>query len=252
MDKNRKQADYSLLIVDDEELIRTGMKYGIHWEKAGIGRIITAASAREALAIVRKNMPDIIITDINMPEIDGLEYIRQVREIRRDVFILILTGYDRFDYAKRALKLKVDDFLLKPVDEAELLEITSSLLREREVQEEGEADQGEERNEIVRSAKCYIRDNLNRELTVTGIAEELHISANYLSRLFKRVTDEGCSEYITRMRMEKAKSLLDTTLMRIGEIADAVGYRDIYYFSLTFKKVTGLSPSQYRKKEKEI
>jgi two-component system response regulator YesN len=106
--------------------------------------------------------------------------------------------------------------------------------------------QEENVHDIVAKAKYYIAEHLTEELTVSNIAVSLYITPNYFSRLFKRVTKEGCNEYIVRKRIEKAKSLLDTTSLKIGEIAMMVGYRDTNYFSLAFKKHTGKSPTKYR------
>ena len=101
-------------------------------------------------------------------------------------------------------------------------------------------------HEIVDKAKYYISEHLTEELTVSNIAASLYITPNYFSRLFKRVTKEGCNEYIVRKRIEKAKSLLETTSLKTGKIAMMVGYRDTNYFSLAFKKHTGKSPTKYR------
>lgn len=106
---------------------------------------------------------------------------------------------------------------------------------------------GEENvHDIVSSAKRYIDEHLAEDLSVSSIANNLYITPNYFSRLFKRVTKEGCNEYIVRKRIEKAKSLLETTSIKTGKIAMMVGYRDTNYFSLAFKKHTGKSPTKYR------
>ncbi len=110
---------------------------------------------------------------------------------------------------------------------------------------------GKEENnthDLITIAKKYIKDNLEKELTVTSIAARLYVNPNYLSRLFKKITGEGCNEYVVRKRMERAKSLLESTYEKTGKIAGMVGYRDINYFSLAFKKNTGMSPTEYREK----
>lgn len=107
-------------------------------------------------------------------------------------------------------------------------------------------------HELVRKAKAYIQENLSEELSVTSISEMLYVTTNYFSRLFKKEAEEGCNEYIVRMRMEKAKSLLSTTTIKSGKIAFMVGYKDINYFSLAFKKTTGMSPKEFREKSRPI
>lgn len=121
------------------------------------------------------------------------------------------------------------------------LKITKDFIRQLTYQED------ENIHELVSSAKLYIKENLAEDLSVSSIAENLYITPNYLSRLFKKETGEGCNDYIIRKRIEKAKSLLETTNIKTGAIAIMVGYRDINYFSLAFKKNTGMSPTEYRK-----
>lgn len=513
---------YKCLIVDDEKMIRMGIKKVIKWESLGVGEVFTAASAGEALEILGKYRPEIMITDIQMTQMTGLELIEEARKILPELRVLVLTGYDNFEYARQSLRLKVQDFFLKPVEEEDLSkavgeqvkyldavkeEAKNSILMQRtqgtaeqlqlekymrelihrrqdcgellemikkqyqfdlprnfqivlivptlymneqpleenframsvknvcmsvvDSQEEGitfsdddgtiavvyflrneedsvlekaeelaeilrdefdtkpkmviggiaegfenlhisyndakyllnteregiqdiiqtfgaqnkknifrdiyaelkgimctntgnpeyvmkafhtfakatesyqlsqqtvrrlcfeiatttyfsytgdsgEVESGkldalsrsllsatreeacevtemflsqmlgkEEENvhEIIAKAKSYISEHLTEDLTVSNIAAMLYITPNYFSRLFKRVTKEGCSEYIVRKRIEKAKSLLETTSLKTGKIAMMVGYRDTNYFSLAFKKHTGKSPTKYR------
>lgn len=107
---------------------------------------------------------------------------------------------------------------------------------------------------LIEQAKTYINSHLGEELSVTSISDQLFVSISYFSRLFKLETGEGCNEYIVRMRMEKAKTLLETTNLRVGAVAAMVGYRDMNYFSLAFKKFAGCPPSEYREahQRKEI
>lgn len=513
---------YRMLVVDDEKIIRNGIKNMLTWENIPNLEIETAASAREALEIIARSMPDIMITDISMTEMSGIELIGQIREQYQNIQmrIIVLTGYDKFEYAQQCLRLSVVDFLLKPIDE-ELLKnlvreqvqyldkqnlekqsqkrqqrtkgveeqmklerVMCGLIHEEEdilpeaermlqsysypymqpmqlaillpVQYRREKEEDDfflttishicmgmvdERNrgitfrdnekimmvffvkeqednileqieelidilkdeygskpkvivgsvvshyrelpisyhdavyllenerqnirdiikpnllenkvnvfqeiytelknimisntgnpeqvlkafrtfqkavesynlsnayvrrccfeiasslyfsyvsdtgeaadnklnallqtltrsereeaceitgdfitrlyskeelsvhEIVSKAQGYIEQNLEADISVANIAESLYITPNYFSRLFKRVTGEGCNEYIVRKRIEQAKFLLETTNLKTGKIAAMVGYRDTNYFSLAFKKHTGESPTKYR------
>lgn len=513
---------YKALIVDDEKMIRMGMKKVIPWESLGIQKVDTAASAREALELLEREKPDLMITDIQMTEMTGLQLIEKARELLPEIRVIVLTGYDNFEYARQSLRLQVQDFFLKPIDEEDLCrairkqiqeldkeaeeeqnfrllqrtqgtaeqaeleycmrslihhrkdtgellktlkeyyhfelerdlqivfilptlymtsqpmeenframsvkhvcmsmvdaqgegitfsdddgtiiiayyqeENTGSVLEKTEdlsdilkdefdarpkmvigspvrgfenlyisyndgkylldtekegirdiiqtmgarkkedifrdiygelkgilcsnignteyvmkayrtfakatesynlsaqtvrrlcfelasaayfayVGDSGEIEGGrldslsrsllsvtreeacevtemflsnmlgreeESVHEIIDKAKYYISQHLTEDLTVANIASSLYITPNYFSRLFKRVTKEGCNEYIVRKRIEKAKSLLETTSMKTGKIAMMVGYRDTNYFSLAFKKHTGKSPTKYR------
>ena len=513
---------YKILIVDDEKMIRLGMKKVLPWESLGISEVYDAASGKEALGIIREKKPEIMISDIQMTEMTGLELIEEARKIVPELRVIVLTGYDNFEYARQSLRLQVQDFFLKPIEEEELARAVSkqvnyledlkaeeknlrllqrtqgtaeqtelehymrNLVHKREdmcgildnlreyyhidterdlklmlivptlymnqqpaeenfqamsvinicmgmvdAQERGitfsdddstiaiawfEAETGdvvldaieelsdilrdefdvkpkmvvgsavhgfcnlfisyndarylldnekegirdivqtfgaqnkadifrdifaelkcimcanvgntdyvmkafntfskatqsynlspamvrrncfeiasalyfsylgdsgevesgkldslskslicadreeacevtrmfisqllckEEENvhQIITKAKHYIDEHLTEELSVSNIAASLYITPNYFSRLFKRVTKEGCNEYIVRKRIEKAKSLLETTSMKTGKIDMMVGYRDTNYFSLAFKKHTGKSPTKYR------
>lgn len=513
---------YKVLIVDDEKMIRMGMKKVLPWQELKIEEVYTAASGKEALGILEEYHPQIMISDIQMTGMTGLELIEKAKEKVPDLRVIVLTGYDNFEYARQSIRLEVQDFFLKPIDEEDLAEAVKkqvdyldeqkqaektqpeqvrtqgfeqqnrlehylrSLVHQREEKEtilndlkehyhfdfnqsmkmilivptlymnrerpeenframsvkhicmgmvdsqgkgitftddegviaivyfeieEGESiieevqqlsnvlsdefdvkpkmvmgstvqgfsnlmvsyndaryllenekenicdiiqnfgaeskselfldvyaelkgimcnnignseyvlkvfrtfskavesynlsktlarrccfeiastllltymgDSGEvedgkldalsknlvsagreeaceltemfitnllgkgEENvhDIVSSAKRYIDEHLAEDLSVSSIANNLYITPNYFSRLFKRVTKEGCNEYIVRKRIEKAKSLLETTSIKTGKIAMMVGYRDTNYFSLAFKKHTGKSPTKYR------
>ena len=515
---------YDVLIVDDEKMIRNGIQKSIDWQSLSIQKVYTAASANEAEHIIQLFQPHIMLTDISMPEVTGLELIESIREKNQDMRIIVLTGYDVFDYVKKCLEMDVQNFLLKPVNRTELIENIKKqvqylnekkqekeeeemMLRARSAEmtlkyekklndliykrinrEQVEQDQmlqqqfgqymerylfkvaiippnayrddffkiqtikhicmsqidreklgisfldesgiitiifyhqGKERmhfekatqleqvlaneydnvqkllfgssvrhlhdvnqsyneaiealmkiengphayddsilvssdqwfidqfetikyqivqnipdldctlqevrklerlfneeqlkteqlkkycfelisevyynhyldnkgklendldqmiryitnankdemieivisyiknltldnvkqdyNEIVFKAKQLIKDNLQKELTVTGIAKELYLSPNYFSRLFKKVEGVGCNEYIITKRIALAKELLTTTTLRTGKIAMMVGYPDTNYFSLAFKKMVGITPTEFRKVEK--
>ena len=113
---------YKVLIVDDEQMIRMGIKEGLDWKKLGVGEVYTAASAREAIQIIEDEQPELMITDISMSEMTGLDLIREIRKRQLNMRILVLTGYDSFSYARQCLRMQVQNFLLKPVDEEELSE----------------------------------------------------------------------------------------------------------------------------------
>lgn len=512
---------YKILIVDDEKMIRMGMKNAIDWMKIGIDEVFTAASGNEALEILKKEEPQIMVTDIQMTEMTGLELIKAAREVVPELRVIVLTGFDNFEYARQSLRLQVQDFFLKPIDEDDLSDAIEKQLKEikklkdeekeqarlwrsqgsvaqmrleqcmrnlvheknnKEMQlyilqkdfrfdikqkmslilleqgmyaegrddgkframsvknvcmsmidsrnmgitftdedgtiaivcfekddgdsvlekteelsdvlkdefeckpkitvgstvqgfenlvisyndaryllehereniqdiiqtmgaqnkkkmfwdiyselrnimisnigntalvmkafntfskatesynlsptivrrccfeiasslsfaymeDSGEMSDGkldalskslasvgrEEACEITRmfidqipgneeenvhyiisNAKHYIDEHLAEDISVSSIATNLYITPNYFSRLFKRITGEGCNEYIVRKRIEKARSLLETTSIKTGKIAMMVGYRDTNYFSLAFKKHTGKSPTKYR------
>ena len=121
---------YRILIVDDEKMIRMGIKNAMPWEKMHIAEVYTASCAREAAELIREQRPEIMVTDISMTEMSGLELVEQIRSENNEMRVIVLTGYDRFEYARQALQLQVHDFLLKPIDESEL-QIGRASCRER-------------------------------------------------------------------------------------------------------------------------
>lgn len=114
---------YKALVVDDEQMIRNGISKMIPWNQIGIDRVFTAGSGNEALSIIKKEKPDIMLTDICMAEMDGLSLIEHVNRINPDIRIIVLTGYDNFEYAQRCCRMSVQDFILKPVDEHYLTDV---------------------------------------------------------------------------------------------------------------------------------
>lgn len=526
-DSSAEEFMYKILIVDDEKMIRMGMSKGLPWAQLNITGVYQAGSAMEALEIIGEKQPDIMITDINMPGMTGLELIQRANELKEDIRIIVLTGYDRFDYARECIRMHVADLFLKPIDEEVLTEaikkqvefldrkrknlilentmrrvqgnteqmrlerLLRSLVHRREVDEEelewmcreyslpenqelqlaillpqqsgknndredhywvmsikeiciglvdgqrqgmtflddegtekiliaffnhgyvneiyekiqelisimkdefiavpkivlgssvkgfsnlyisyndavylanrkqGEAQDvlqsghtgkrsmlfreiyeefktsmcsnvgnsdyvlrvfdaftqavvsynvtetavrrycfdlansvcfayisstagtlqqgrleelmkhlmnvdgmnaceitrdflvnlfGEETeviNDLIPKVRRYVDDHLEEDLSVSSIAAKFYITPNYLSKLFKKVTGEGCNEYIVRKRIETAQRLLETTNLKTGKIAALVGYRDTNYFSVAFKKYTGYSPTVFRRR----
>ncbi|MGL5415992.1 MAG: response regulator [Clostridium sp.] len=109
-----------VMLVDDEKLIRDGLKVLIDWENLNLEVTQSAENGQEALKKFKENPVDVVVTDINMPNMTGLEFIKELREINSSVRIVILSGYDEFSYAKKAIAFGVDDYLLKPINEEEL------------------------------------------------------------------------------------------------------------------------------------
>lgn len=395
-----------ILIADDERIIREGLAEAINYEKLGLSLVGTARDGEEALLLAEATRPDICLVDIMMPTMNGLDFINRMRGIQKDIQFIIITGYDEFEYAQRAIKLEVFDYLLKPIDEEELEkvlynaiekirnqktvvcrihmiedqlgktfpetlksfvvnclngkssrvevekfekiydfhfgeEIGVALLRfsdcvylgeERSRPDMGELikelkrcivqefsgrgrllllsqsdveggivivaeaedfgkicngiqnrireeleyrapvfvevvtegidtidhalssilhsiNRGDEFMPIVRMVKKHIDDHFaNPELSLSRIAEEYHISTGHISRLFKRELGISFSDYLEKKRIGKAISLLDEDQKKIYEIAETVGYSSQHYFCATFKKVMGISPSEYKRR----
>ena len=234
-----------IVIVDDEPKIRNGLSRLLSsrpgFEVAGV--FDNAAEALEQLSVCHA---DVIITDIKMPEISGLELIDRIREKDQETKIIILSGYSDFAFAQRAIELGVMRYLTKPTNARELIGILEGIQKESEEKQQTKEPEKKVTNLFVQKAIDYISLNYPEKLSLTKIAEQLCITPNYLSELFKKHTGKNVSEYIMDYRLEKACQYLENPQLRIGEIAVKVGISDVRYFSSMFKKKYELTPTEYR------
>ena len=241
---------YSIMIVEDEYLVRQGIASLVNYEQFGMQVIAQAENGREAWQKFQKNPADILLTDINMPQMNGLELAKLVRDQAPKCHIVFLTGYDDFDYARTAIKLGADDYLLKPFskDDVEemLAKVQTKLDKERKkAQIQNLVDQGQ-RSELEEAIHARLADS---ELSLKNLALQLGFSPSYLSVLIKKELGLPFQDYLIQERMKKAKLLLLTTDLKIYEIAEQVGFEDMNYFSQRFKQVVGLTPRQFKKGE---
>ena len=242
-----------VLVVEDEEMIRRGIVLTIDWAALDCVVVGEAANGEEGLAAVERYDPSLIITDLKMPRMDGIEMLRQLRERGCRAYAIILTAYDSFAYAQSAIRLGAVDFLLKPFHDGELEQAVLTL-QKRLGQQNQTADAGEipglkkgSKSAYVLKAMEYIGEHYrDPNLTVGTIAGALGLSEGHLSHLFKKETDYTILNYLTRYRIHKAMVLLKDCRTKVYEVAEQVGYRDIAYFSATFKKIVGISPSEYQ------
>ena len=243
---------YSIMIVEDEYLVRQGIASLVNYEQFGMQVISQAENGIEAWQKFQENPADILLTDINMPQMNGLELAKLVRDHAPKCHIVFLTGYDDFDYARTAIKLGADDYLLKPFskDDVEemLAKVQTKLDKERKkAQIQNLVDQGQH-SELEEAIHERLADS---ELSLKNLAFQLGFSPSYLSVLIKKELGLPFQDYLIQERMKKAKLLLLTTDLKIYEIAEQVGFEDMNYFSQRFKQVVGLTPRQFKKGEEK-
>lgn len=258
---------YRVAIIDDEPLIVEGLSRTMAWEKWDCQVTGCAYDGREGMKLIRDKRPDIIITDINMPEMNGLMMIAGLKSEFPDMQIIILTGYREFEYARRAIELGVSRFLLKPskmneLEEAlgavtkklELMEMTADVpvteLQEQDGQEDeaqaAEAENNEANSFIVKNALEYIRENSQERLRLADVADQVYVSQWHLSKLLNKQTGKTFSDILNGARMDKSKELLKDPSLRICDVAEMVGFQDLAHFSRVFKKMEGMSANEYR------
>jgi two-component system response regulator YesN len=256
-----KHMALKILLVEDEEIIRGGLR-SIIGQLSGEFEIMREAEhGKEALHYLQKEVPDLIITDIRMREMDGLTLAAKVRERYPHMPILIISGYGDFEYARQAIRYGVVDYLLKPIDRLSLITALESIRRgleplkpsgaEQAKRQSGEEDvalKGDDGRRLIRKVKEYIRANLDKDLRLQTLAEYVNLNPAYLSQLFKQETKINLSDFITETRMERAKYLLASTDLKIYDVARLAGYQSPKHFMLVFKQLAGVTPSAYREK----
>lgn len=241
----------NIAIVDDEVTILKGMTKLIGEMNANYHVVAAYNNGQEAINAINAMHPeklDLLITDIKMPFMDGLELIKEIKIHHRDLSCLIISGFSDFDYARTAMRYGVIDYLLKPVDPDELDEKLSAILLAKQQLMKAAAVNGDEKK-AIRVVKSWISDHYHLDLDMVAIAELVHLNPNYLSRLFKLETGESLTGYLIDVRMQKAKELLMVqTELKVYEVAEQIGYQDSTYFTKLFKKMNGYTPLEYRNK----
>ena len=253
---------FKVVVIDDETIVRRGIVLETDWTSLDCVVAGEAADGEDGLAVIEKYHPDLIICDIKMPKMTGLEMLKKIREKNGKTPVIFLTAYSDFSYAQQAIHLGAADYLLKPFEDGQLEEVvrtvTGRISDERKKQGGGQtgevladdliSKQGD-KSKYVAESIAYISENYSSpEIGICTVAENVGISEGHLSHVFKKETSYTVNDFITRYRIKAAMKLLADCRNRIYEVADKVGYRDITYFSSTFKKITGLTPSDYQDK----
>ena len=235
-----------VVLVDDEIMIREGFKRLFDWEAHDCEVVGEAADGMEALAKIDSLKPDLVIMDINIPIMNGLKVIQTSRLRYPDMAFVIVSGYDDFSYCREALRLQITDYILKPVNYEEFGSCIDRLKIALFEQSEQKREEDMEERTITGLTR-YLQEHLAEEISLNILAEEFHLSPQYISQLFKSEIGVNFLSYLTSIRMEQAKKLLISTSMSIGEISEQSGYSDYRVFTKAFKKNEGCTPSQYRR-----
>lgn len=249
-----------VVVTEDEWILRKGLIASIDWAALGCTVVGEAGNGVEGLALIRRENPDIVITDIRMPMMDGLEMLRQARETNTFSSV-ILTGYSEFEYAKKAISLQVTEYLLKPVDEdalyALLQKMVGALRRDRKEEDPVQLsqfkklsillreEQGVSQNFYVSKTLDIIHTQYHQKLSVDTIAQELDISTSYLSRKFKEATAHSFVEYLNQYRVCKAAQMLRSGKYRVAEVAEQIGFASYKHFYNVFRDYMDMTPTEF-------
>lgn len=243
---------YRVVLVDDEQIILQGLQKVFPWADYDCQVVGTASDGKEGIALIRKERPHILLTDICMPNMDGLNMIAALQTEFPDLQIAVLTAFRDFDFAQRAIHLGVSRYLLKPskMDELrEAMEHMTSVLKALppvEVEPENEGMPSEAGNFVARAAMQYIKDHYMDRISLGDVAESVYVSPWHLSKLINGHLGQSFFDILNGVRIQKGKELLMDPSLKVHEIALKIGYGDVAHFSKNFKKSTGMSPMEYR------
>lgn len=235
-----------ILIVDDEPYMVDYLRKLVDWNAYGFEHVYTAGGGSMTRDMLDKYQPELLITDIRMPKISGLDLCRHIFEKKYPTKVMILSGYGEFEYAKQAIQYGVSEYLLKPILKDEFEEILEKML-ERHFATQKERQEKEKTGDVIFEVENYIKENIESDLSLELLASVVHLNPSYLSRYFKESTGENLSNYVTRCKMEKAAWLLDNTEQKINEIMLQLGYQKSQHFAKIFREQYGVSPKEYKK-----
>lgn len=228
--------------------MRNGLKSWV--EKSGLPLKVsgTAGNGPQALELIAKQKPFIALMDVNMPGMAGLDVIEEIQNRGIGTRFIIISGHDEFQYARRACHLGVVDYLLKPIDRGELVELLKKVLEQIRKEQLTQKVFVEKEDTTKEKILGYIQDHFTeQQFSLRQLAEEFHLSQSYVTRLIKQETGSSFSELLTRMRIDRAVSLLvQSPDMKLVEIAERTGFASQHYFSRVFKEKIGFSPADYR------
>jgi len=241
---------HNLLIVEDENIERRALRYIIENKINSVNICGEAKSGLEAIKMAKSNAPDIILMDVEMPELNGLEAQKEIIKFLPNVHTIILSAYDDFAFTQSAIRLKVIDYLLKPIRPTDLIESINRSISLINIQNVRVISDKQD-DTLIKEAMKYIDENYNTYISLHSIAAHVHLNPQYFSRYFKSKIGINFINYLSSFRVIKAKDLLLNTDKNITEISQNVGYVDSSYFSKVFFKSVGIAPNQFRCQNKK-
>lgn len=246
-----------IIVVEDEAPIRDWIAYTISNISNEFNVLASASNGKEAYELALNLKPKVIISDIKMPIMGGIELTKKIKEVFPDIYVILLTNYAEFSYAKEAISCGVYEYLVKsdirPKELKEILDKVNESVKELEknkvsrLQKESNLIESKDGySKTIKKSIDYIHKNYKQHISLQDISNYVFLSHEYFSRLFKEEVGENFSSYLTNYRMKKAESLIKNTDMKISQIAIEVGYTNASYFSRSYKKFKGISPEDDR------
>lgn len=241
---------YKSLIIDDEKAVQIAVNKLGKWNYYHIAPPEAANNGEQGLKIMHEIHPSIVFVDMNMPVMDGCSFLTTASEKFPDCKFIVISGYDSFSYVHQALLCGAIDYLLKPIEEkalnAAIEKALSQITPDHTWSSEHTSVKELSQSDIAQNIREYIESNYCRNFKISVFEEKYHFSSAYLTKIFRSIYGYSIYEYVLKLRMERAKELLENPDIKILDIAERLGYADNHYFSKAFKKYYQISPSQYR------
>lgn len=240
----------NVIVVEDEKLIAKNIAKHIEQDNPHFKVTHIFSNGEDAWEHINQQPPQVVITDISMPIMDGIELVRRISEAKNFIHCIILTGYADFTYAQSAVRYGVSDYLLKPVNSEELHQtlkkIELAILADNELLIQSASENTYKPEEIVALVKEYIQKHYADDITLNTISQNLGFSSSYLTKVFNKVMGTTPSKFIRDYRMNIAKQLLNEPGSSVNTVSAAIGYSDPFHFSKSFKQTFGISPTEYK------
>lgn len=239
---------YKLVIADDEYEIRHGLVNYYPWEEIGFEVIGQASNGKEALELISEGNPDVLLCDIQMPIMTGIEVIEEIHQQGSPVLTIFLSGYQDFHYAQSAIKYGVKNYILKPTKFTDLTEAfmqIKKVLDQRKPTPTSSALSIMDDDPIINKIKNYVKTHF-KNATLEDAAQIVYMNPHYVSKYFKQKTKENFSDFVFQIKMEEAAKLLKTMQYKAYEVSEMVGYSNAKNFTRAFRKYFGISPKEYR------
>lgn len=243
-----------VLLVEDEDLIRRGLRFQMDWTAAGCVVAGEAGSGEEGLEKIKALRPDVVVTDVRMRDMDGLEMLERGLELC-PFDAIVVSGYGEFDYAQQAIRLGVVEYLLKPVDFNDLQRCIQKIVARRQRDSQGQSqgqpgepllkiDPGAVTNRYAAEMLQYILEHYAERISITDLSQKLNVSCTHLNAKFKAEVGYTFHDFLNHYRISRAVELQKQGNLKLYEIAEMVGFSDYKYFNKVYKKYVGYPPNK--------
>ncbi len=242
---------YKLIVVDDDIFMLEQFVSGFDWESMGFKVVSAFTSASECLEYLKNNHADAILTDIFMPNISGLELAEACFKLYPNIGIVITSAYADFEYARKAIRYNVFDYILKPINDDDFCLAMSRLSGFLDkINRSNSSEDDYDSNIRIKEIFKYVNEHYGESFTAADVAAHVMINPSYLSLFFKKHTGKTFSQYVRKVRLEKACALLKNTDLKISTITERVNYKTTTHFYRHFFDEYNMTPANFRQQNK--